>query len=438
MRFSVLRSLTGPVNGRGDRAVRLRVTWAGVRCDLRSGYCVPPAAWDAGLCCMRAGAVNGYGQTATEVNGGLMWLEEKVGEVLSDWERTHGRGAAPSPVQFKQAFEIATGRRRAPARDFFGAWEEFVRTMSMRNGWSAAVLARYASLRVHLLNWRARVSLDAFTADDFDQWVRYLLGRGLMNSTVSKSVDFVRRFLRWCADMGYYSGDAHLTYKPRFKGIGAGELVYLSWEEVQLFLNFDFSGRGASGRTLSDVRDVFCFCCFTGLRYSDVAKLRRADVHLSDGAAPYISVITQKTCDTLRVELNKYALAILERHASADAVEARGGLALPVLTNQKMNIRLRDAARVAGLNEEVRRVRWRGSVRQEEVLPKWAALSSHAARRTFIIIALRLGIPVPVIMEWTGHSDYDAMKPYIKIVDEARREGMSRFDAFGADASDND
>ena len=34
-------------------------------------------------------------------------------------------------------------------------------------------------------------------------------------------------------------------------------------------------------------------------------------------------------------------------------------------------------------------------------------------------------------MEWTGHSDYKAMKPYIKIVDAAKAENMARFDNFG-------
>ena len=66
-------------------------------------------------------------------------------------------------------------------------------------------------------------------------------------------------------------------------------------------------------------------------------------------------------------------------------------------------------------------------------MPKYSVLTTHAGRRTFIVNALRLGIPAPVIMEWTGHSDYKAMKPYIKIVDAAKIENMAKFDAFGSD-----
>ena len=36
-------------------------------------------------------------------------------------------------------------------------------------------------------------------------------------------------------------------------------------------------------------------------------------------------------------------------------------------------------------------------------------------------------------MEWTGHSDYKAMKPYIKIVDAAKVENMDKFNSYGED-----
>lgn len=42
--------------------------------------------------------------------------------------------------------------------------------------------------------------------------------------------------------------------------------------------------------------------------------------------------------------------------------------------------------------------------------------------------ALSLGIPPNVVMKWTGHSDYKAMKPYIDIADSIKVNAMSRFD----------
>ena len=69
-----------------------------------------------------------------------------------------------------------------------------------------------------------------------------------------------------------------------------------------------------------------------------------------------------------------------------------------------------------------------GNQRQEKVLPKYSLITTHTGRRTFIVNSLYLGIPAEVVMKWTGHSDYDSMKPYIKIVDELKEMSMRKFD----------
>ena len=47
--------------------------------------------------------------------------------------------------------------------------------------------------------------------------------------------------------------------------------------------------------------------------------------------------------------------------------------------------------------------------------PIRVATRAHAARRTFICYALTKGIPPQIVMKFTGHNDYKAMKPYIDI-----------------------
>ena len=70
---------------------------------------------------------------------------------------------------------------------------------------------------------------------------------------------------------------------------------------------------------------------------------------------------------------------------------------------------------------------YKGNERIDEVTPKYALLSTHAGRRTFICNALALGIPAQVVMKWTGHSDYKAMKPYIDIADDIKANAMNKF-----------
>jgi integrase len=197
------------------------------------------------------------------------------------------------------------------------------------------------------------------------------------------------------------------------------EVIYLEWEELLELYSFKFSENKPS---LPAVRDVFCFCCFTGLRYSDVAKLKKSDIKKN-----HITVVTQKTIDSLIIELNDYSRAILAKYENVGLPNDK---ALPVISNVKMNEHLKEMGKITGLNSSQRIIYFKGSQRYEEVLPKYALLTTHCGRRTFVVNGLRLGIPAEVIMKWTGHSDYKAMKPYVKIVDKLKVSEMEKFDSF--------
>jgi integrase len=253
------------------------------------------------------------------------------------------------------------------------------------------------------------------------EYFQFLNKKEMRNTTIAKHLAFVRWFLRWAANKGYYDGTSHNTFKPKIKGIDGNskEIIYLTQDEIKTLENHQFLPTQAS---LERVRDVFLFSCFTGLRYSDVAKLKRTDI--KDG---FIEVVTKKTNDGLRIELNKHSQAILDKYKD---FAFRGDLALPVISNVKMNEALKILGQVCGIDEPTRIVYFQGNQRMEQVLPKWALLTTHCGRRTFVVTALQLGIPSEVIMKWTGHSNFSAMKPYVKIVDELKARAMTKFDSF--------
>ncbi|MBQ9214383.1 MAG: hypothetical protein IJ150_10655 [Bacteroidales bacterium] len=43
-----------------------------------------------------------------------------------------------------------------------------------------------------------------------------------------------------------------------------------------------------------------------------------------------------------------------------------------------------------------------------------------------------VGIPLEVIMRWTGHKTLTAIKPYLKIVDEVKQTEMRKLNDFFA------
>ena len=153
-----------------------------------------------------------------------------------------------------------------------------------------------------------------------------------------------------------------------------------------------------------------------------MSRLMWSDIH-----DDHFRVVTKKTNDPLKIELNRMSKAIIDKYRQL-RTDDRDGLVFPVMYNQKMNDKLKVLGEMAEVTDPVRRVYWIRSERHEEVLPKYKVLSTHCGRRTFVVTALRLEISPEVIVRWTGHNDTKAMRPYMAIVDKLKQESMSRFD----------
>ena len=74
----------------------------------------------------------------------------------------------------------------------------------------------------------------------------------------------------------------------------------------------------------------------------------------------------------------------------------------------------------------MRRVWYSGAERMEETVSLFELLTTHCARRTFVVLALTSGVSVESIMKWTGHSSYTAMKPYIAITRAKQTNEMAK------------
>jgi integrase len=409
------------------RPIRMRVSYGGIRVDIRVGYSIEHKKWDNEAGRVKNGAKNRYKQSAGEINKAILDCEALVDEVFARYELLEKR--MPTSKELKDAFDESSGRKEPETetsnetdKTFYDVYAEFMETMGQRNNWTKATYTKFSSLREHLQKYNSNLLFESLNEETLQGFITSLHKSDLRNTTISKYMSFLRWFLRWAYNKGYNPSNVHETFKPKFKGADGNskEVIYLEWEELLSLYSFKFPD---SLPSLPAVRDVFCFCCFTGLRYSDVAKLRRSDIKDN-----YISVVTQKTMDGLIIELNKYSRAILKRY---EGIPFPNDKALPVISNVKMNEHLKKMGKLAGIDEPQRIVFFKGNVRIEEVLPKYALLTTHCGRRTFIVNALRLGVPSEVIMKWTGHSDYKAMKPYIKIVDKLKVSEMNKFNNFG-------
>ena len=401
--------------------IRMRVNFASKRIEFTTGYRIDASKWDTDKQRVKNGCSNKLKQSASEINASLL---EYYTEIQSIFKRFEVEDVMPTPEQIKEAFnalhkpvsEEPKPKKEALPCDFFQVFDDFVEDCGRQNNWTDSTFEKFAAVKNHLTNFREGLTFEFFDERGLNDYVGYLRDvKEMRNTTIGKQLSFLKWFLRWAFKKGVHQNNAYDSYKPKLKSTQK-KIIFLTWDELNRLREFKIP---SNKQALERVRDAFLFQCFTGLRYSDVFNLRRSDIK-----GDHIEVTTVKTSDSLIIELNNHSKAILDKYKD---VAFKNDKVLPVITNQKMNDYLKELAEMAGIDEPVRQTYYKGNERIDDVTPKYALLGTHAGRRTFICNALALGIPPQVVMKWTGHSDYKAMKPYIDIADDIKANAMSKF-----------
>lgn len=423
--MTLKRKVIFELNKRGKAAehpIRMRLTYAGERIDFSMGFNIDQTKWDADAQIVRNGCTNKLKQTSTEINKHLSVCKSTLDKIFQRYEVD---SIIPTIKMVKDAYYAIYGKKRTLESKpneigFFQRFDEFVKDRGTNKNWTDATYTKFKTVRSHLEEFDPNLSFDALTEEKLLAYVVFLQTdkkevSGMRNSTISKQLGFLKWFLRWATSKHYNSQIAYSSFSPNLKSVKK-EIVYLEWEELINLYNLEIP---VSQQYLERVRDVFCFCCFTSLRYSDAYNLKRSDI--KNGA---LHITTIKTNDKLTIQLNDYSTAILEKYKDIQFIENK---ALPVISNQKMNEYLKVLGEKAKLNDPVTDIYFKDNERKETVYPKWALLGTHAGRRTFICNALAMDIPAQVVMKWTGHSDYKAMQPYIDVAEKVKAEAMNKF-----------
>ena len=407
----------------GDAPIRVSISICGVRLVTSTGYSINPSKWDSKKQKIKQGCSNSKGLTYNTINAHLNAIDNFFIE-YENTARKDGAKIAQDVVKcaFKANFSLSKNYAESPILkeeettllDYF---DSFVKENGQANDWTKATFTKFGAVRNHIIGFTPTLTFNSFNEEGLIKYVTYLREtKNMRNSTIGKQLGFLKWFLKWTTSKGYNTNNDYIAFKPKLKN-SEKRVIFLTWDELMIVYNFDIP---ENKNYLARVRDVFCFCCFTSLRYSDVYNLKRSDI-----IGNVIHITTIKTSDSLMIELNKYSRALLAKYTNDTFV---GNKALPVISNQRMNDYLKELGELCEINQPQTMVYFKGNQRIEETYPKYELLGTHAGRRTFICNALALGIPAQVVMKWTGHSDYKAMKPYIDIADNIKAQAMNKFD----------
>lgn len=396
------------------------------------GYKIDLEQWDIEKQQVKANTFNKNRISASIINQRINNVKTHLGDIYTEFS------VMKKDITVKMINEELKNRLKdvqpntfipEPEKPLIDYIQLFIDAESNAKDWSESTKKKINTLKTHVSGYCEKYCLKLYfkdiTADFLQSYIEYQRTILKLNNTTNlKYMKLFKWFLNWATKKKYNNNLDYKDFELKFKGTSTSDyqknVIFLSWEELQHFNNLDLS----NNKRLEQVRDIYCFCSFTSLRYSDIANLKKSDFKTDDTGCTYIEILTVKTDDKLTIELNKYALAIWNKYKE---IELKNNRAFPVTSNQKYNEYLKEAGKLAGFNNKETTIEYRGNKRIEQTFEKWELLTTHTARKTFIVNALYLGIQPDIIRSWTGHKDHKTMEVYTKIVNTQKRISMNKF-----------
>ena len=254
------------------------------------------------------------------------------------------------------------------------------------------------------------VLMDSTTLDEVDMdWYHDFVskseqsglnGKPLSKNYIGRHIKGVKSVLAAMEEQGH---DVHPAYRRKgFKKITEDSMsIWLTMDELKQMEALDLSGHAAG---LSLTRDLFLIGCFTGLRVSDLNRLKSAELVTLEGTQCF-SFNQKKTGQPVLIPVHPVVHSILDRHNGSPRPQ----------NDQIINRNLKRLGRLMQLDESIQVDRTVGGEKTKERKSKWMMLTSHCARRSFCTNAILNGADTLTIMAMSGHKTEKTLRCYLKL-----------------------
>jgi len=384
--LTLLFSMRKPKNYQsGDMPIYLRITVDGQRAEVAVSRKFDPSRWDTHL-----GRAIGTKADAKALNSYLEGVQGKLHELHRQMTEADANTTAET---LKNRFIGKVEKTRT----LVAVFEDHNQKMKSLVGqeFEKSTLQRYETALMHtkdFMQWQHNVSDIPITKinfaflNDFEYYLRSV--RKCANNSAIKYIKNLGKIVRICLGNGWLTVDPYLNYKPKTKAVHRDVLTK---EELDRLIKKKFGIE-----RLRVVRDVFVFCCYTGLAYVDVHKLKRSELVKGIDGDLWIYTSRKKTDTLSRIPVLPAALSVIESYNEHPQCIAEDSL-LPVMSNQKMNAYLKEIADLCKINK---------------------LLTFHIARHTFATtVTLNNGVPIESVAKMMGHTSIKTTQIYAKVMD---------------------
>lgn len=377
----------------GTVPIYARITLNGQRAEYSLQKSINENQWDN-----KKGRAKGFSKNDKEINSYLEFVKSNLYLKKRELEEA---GRDFSALELKN-FYLGVDRESKTLLEIFKDHNEKCKDL-MNIDFAPGTVERYNTCYKHIEDFiKAKYKKDdlylkeitPMFVSDFEFYLKVV--RNCCNNTAIKYIKNFKKIIRIALANGWMKSDPFSNIKYHLDDV---DMDFLDEKELNLLLKKDFKIE-----RLQQVKDVYMFCCFTGLAFIDVKSLNYSDFEEKDGQI-WIKKRRQKTKNWCHIPLLVPAVELLKKYKNHPVCQKRGCV-LPVPSNQKMNGYLKEIADLSGINKN---------------------LSTHTARHTFATtVTLANQVSIEVVSKMLGHSSINMTKKYARVVDDLINRDMQK------------
>jgi len=227
---------------------------------------------------------------------------------------------------------------------------------------------------------------------DFEQYLRkYKNTRkqlALSNNGVMKHLERFKKMINLAFKLEWILKNPFIQFQLKFEKF---DRQYLTECELERIENIHYNNE-----RLEKVKDCFIFSCYTGLSYVDVKELTLNQITRGIDNNYWIFTKREKTNEIVKIPILPRALTIINKYKTA-CEKIKSEKLLPLSSNQKANVYLKEIAKDCGIQKNV---------------------SFHVARHTFATtVMLSNGVPIETVSKLLGHTKLTTTQIYARVVE---------------------
>ncbi len=372
----------------GEVPINIRITLNGERATFNSKYNVKPEIWN-----QKSNRAKGTTAYASSINKYLDNVYIKLCDSLRDLEE---RGFEVTAENIKNNYLGFMEHRQVTVLNLYQEHNDKMKSL-VGKGYAYSSLEKHYSTIGHLkgfLKWKYKandLNIERVDYNFVSEFQFYL--KSEKNISHNTSIKYLRNFgkvVRIAINANYLKQNPFAAMRLCYDEI---ERPFLDITELQKLIQFQ-----PQVRRLEQIKDIFLFCCLTGLAFVDTKTLTEDCLFTSPTGEIWIKKQRQKTKKWSHIPLLPQAKFLLDKYENHSIREK--GYLLPVPTNQKMNAYLKEIADLCGINKN---------------------LTTHLARHTFATLQLTHGTDIYTVSKMLGHADVKTTQIYAQIVDEKKQ-----------------